>query len=459
MNPESSMSNGARLGSGINVDGVDVQADPNVDAINMAKLLVNNGKGVYNVDITDPEQQTLEAYGKAFLSYNRGYMYVNAGVDWKESPYPMNYLTEENIKMKFPCNASEPSSTRCKTNQSVGALAVMIYLGGFDGSNPEGQNVTTSTSTTGSDITLIGDSISNGMREKIKAVYPDADLYTQGNKIFTRRPESGVGGAGGLTILEKLKDESKIRKTLIYLLGTNESTTTRADVDEVLELAGNSDKIIFATLYDQTSVIDYDNFNSMIKEVEKEDDRVVVIDWKAAAEKDPAKYINAGDNVHPTAEGQDLYIELIKKAVGSRAENTTDKDDSCGCTKKAYAKIEGGLNEEQYNKLAEFYAKDDYNDKIVYSAGKKNNCVTLSNWFLSFFTTVDGKSPLLGGDRKECKACVNGVMVADYMAKNYNLPQGNEPRPFAVFSVSGPIPHIRPHWCSYGNRGRHAHHA
>ncbi len=56
---------------------------------------------------------------------------------------------------------------------------------------------------------------------------------------------------------------------------------------------------------------------------------------------------------------------------------------------------------------------------------------------MQLFTNVGGKSALTGGSKKGCISCSNGVTVAEGLA-SYGVPVGTEPRPFSIFSVSGP---------------------
>lgn len=87
-------------------------------------------------------------------------------------------------------------------------------------------------------------------------------------------------------------------------------------------------------------------------------------------------------------------------------------------------KVEGGLTESQAEALAAYY-----NSAKVWGfetrdglRNKKNNCTAFSMWFVDFFTELDANWLGNGGD------------FAYNLAKRNNLEQGNDPRPFAVFS-------------------------
>lgn len=127
MNPNSSISNGAPLGSGVNVDGVHVVSDANQDATNMANHFKRLALGVYNIDVVSHlDEMTVDDWGQAFLAYNRGYLYRNQGVSYTQSPYVMNGLDENHMNMQWT-NADTVSGV---DGNKAGALAVLEYLEG-----------------------------------------------------------------------------------------------------------------------------------------------------------------------------------------------------------------------------------------------------------------------------------------------------------------------------------------
>ena len=100
------------------------------------------------------------------------------------------------------------------------------------------------------------------------------------------------------------------------------------------------------------------------------------------------------------------------------------------------ASASGGLNDDLAQKIVEHF-KDSSNDDKWTPSLTKWNCVSLSTYFVQLFTNIDGKSALNGGGKKGCISCSNGVTVADGLAA-YGVPVGTEPRPYSIFSVSGP---------------------
>lgn len=138
MDPDKSMTNGEKLYNHVNSDGVSVSADANEDAKKAAELLKDHAVSYYDVDITT--DQSVDALGKAFLSYNRGGMYIdsycgNGDHSYTESPYVMNYFDQDHMGMLWIhadswCNGENKNSVEGGQNKQLGALTVYAYLCG-----------------------------------------------------------------------------------------------------------------------------------------------------------------------------------------------------------------------------------------------------------------------------------------------------------------------------------------
>lgn len=433
MDPNKSMTNGAPLGSGENVDGVVVGTTLEEDAKTSAKILKGNAKGVYSVDVSN-SSNTIEDWGKAFLSYNRGYMYVYAGVEWDQSPYPMNYIDSDHIYMTFPNNSAEPASTRGEVDTAMGALVIFIYLGGMDGGSAS--SASSSGSSDGKDVTWIGDSIT--IRAKnfdiIGEKLPQADIYAQEGKTFGEKSdESAYGGKGGTTILKEIVDSKKLRETLIFALGTNSPGTTHDDINKVIELAKSAKRIIFVTDYDSNDINTYASNNNAFKKASDENDKVLVADWKSVAEKNSATYMD--DNVHPTKIGAEKWVETILSRISANGSNTTKQKDNCGCTKTAGIDANSWIDDSTAQKIVDYYKDSNNDSKYTVSGGTKWNCVSFSTFFVQMFTDIGGKAVANGGDKKGCIACKDGFKVVNELEK-LGVEVGTEPKPYSVFSIS-----------------------
>ena len=144
MRPEASISNGQNLtadGSCYrNVDGVEICGNANEDAKAAAEHLITLTREVYpEVDLFD--NPTAEDYGKAFLAYNRYNMYKCRNHTFDESPYVMNYYDNDHFAMKWleeadttGCNGKVYNHHGGRTDDNVGALAILAYLCGDNAS-------------------------------------------------------------------------------------------------------------------------------------------------------------------------------------------------------------------------------------------------------------------------------------------------------------------------------------
>ena len=127
MDSTKSVFNGAALGSGTNVDGKEVVSDPNQDAINAAKTLVELADSVYDIKISKGANISTEQWGQAFLAYNRGFLYEQNGKTYDQSPYVMNGFDNEHMNMSWVGKPADPAVSGVDGNKA-GALAVLAYL-------------------------------------------------------------------------------------------------------------------------------------------------------------------------------------------------------------------------------------------------------------------------------------------------------------------------------------------
>lgn len=136
MDPNRSLLNGQPRKSSAytNVDGVTIHPGALDDAITAAEIFKKNAKGVYGVEIS--ASSSVEDFTKAFVAYNRGYMYKQAGISPDRSPYAMNGYDEQHLLgMRFTngdsyANGKKVNNLAGKVSNRPGALAVMAYLGG-----------------------------------------------------------------------------------------------------------------------------------------------------------------------------------------------------------------------------------------------------------------------------------------------------------------------------------------
>lgn len=129
MDPTRSIADGEKLGKGWSVDGVRIGNTLEEDAILAAKHFQEMAKSVYGITIN--KSMKTEDKGRAFLAYNRGFLYKRAGLDYDKSGYVMQGIDSEHIggSWRFLDPFGGHSQAGRLTNGNPGALAVLAYLG------------------------------------------------------------------------------------------------------------------------------------------------------------------------------------------------------------------------------------------------------------------------------------------------------------------------------------------
>ena len=179
-------------------------------------------------------------------------------------------------------------------------------------------------STDGSNVTIIGDSITNGSGLAIASVLPKADIIAKDSKSFTN---SKSDNPSGLDIVKQLKKEGKLRPIVVVALGTNDSLT-KGDIDAMVREVGSDRKLFFVNNYDIVKTSKYDDNNKLLVAAEDSYDNVKVIDWKNAilsADGAVGDYVSdeGAYAVHPTPEGQQLFAKTIKDSISDAKPSST----------------------------------------------------------------------------------------------------------------------------------------
>lgn len=182
--------------------------------------------------------------------------------------------------------------------------------------------------TNGGNVTIIGDSITEGALQDLKELLPQAEIYAKYSKTFGSMDDPAEGPSegknpSGVSILKWLLNDNKLQNTVVYALGTNNNPLRQSQMDAVLDLIGPNRTVFFLTNYNFKDPSTYDTNNDIFRSA-AELANVQLIDWQAEASKDTSKYMNMSDslNVHLSSEGDKLWAELISKAVGGSGSMT-----------------------------------------------------------------------------------------------------------------------------------------
>ena len=174
------------------------------------------------------------------------------------------------------------------------------------GSNPTGFT------TDGSDITIIGDSITAHSQSDILNLLPNADIHTQADMQFY---DSADDNLSGITILNQLIANNQLRDILIYSLGVN-GPITLTQAQTVVNAAGPDRTVVFVSNYAPDKDYIVGNNNTFTR-IAQDNPNVYVADWSGAINTDVAAYIGP-DNIHPTnPAGTQLFAETLHAAIVS----------------------------------------------------------------------------------------------------------------------------------------------
>lgn len=176
----------------------------------------------------------------------------------------------------------------------------------------------------GSDVTWIGDSISEMSKDVIKQKIPKVDLHAKVSKHFWLDASDSAGGDSGLTILESLSRSNQVRKVLIFALGTNDpNEVTTEHIKKVLTLASSADRIVFTT--NHTTNGNYDDNNKNFKSIADSESKVALADWKAVVDGKESEYL--GDGVHPKDQkAMETFVDTILGVAGGSKVSKTEID-------------------------------------------------------------------------------------------------------------------------------------
>ncbi|MBR0482967.1 C39 family peptidase [Candidatus Saccharibacteria bacterium] len=419
MNPSRSMSNGAGLGTGRNVDGLVVGNTLEEDAVKAARHFVEMAKSVYGIELS--ANSSPEDVAQAFLAYNRGAMYKNAGATYDQSPYVMNGVDESHMNMHW-IHADSYSGSRKLNNiegsldQNPGAMAVYAYLGGNAGGNATTTN--SAKANQGSNVTIIGDDVAQSALSSLQSKFGQADIHVNSGMHMLASTENDNSVE---SVIKQLSAAGQLRDVLVISAGNNDPNGfTDADLSaRILANAPDVQKIIFVENYDANNPDLFNSNNQAYTALANSNSRVDVAKWKNSAQNNPG-YLSG---ITPTADGANELASVIADAVGADMYGKSDAK-ICECSTNT-GSVEGGLDLGQADELARQYRSDTHSgeyNKVI----RINNCVNATAFFVQTFTSI-GKVGRKWG---------NGVETAHRLAKDFNLPEGNEPKPFSIFSVS-----------------------
>lgn len=179
------------------------------------------------------------------------------------------------------------------------------------------------TASNGSNVTIIGDSITAYSRAEIQALLPEAKIDAQGGRtVHLRSPQQ----QGGLETAEKLKAAGELRDIVVFAMGTNNAGPnvnnmpflSEAMLDQLKSIVEDR-RVFLVTNYDS-----YDGYgrwwetnNTVIRSYCSRYDNWSYIDWAGNAVNSYLEWEPEGvhKGVHPNQQGKEWFAKLLYDAV------------------------------------------------------------------------------------------------------------------------------------------------
>jgi murein DD-endopeptidase MepM/ murein hydrolase activator NlpD len=218
-----------------------------------------------------------------------------------------------------PADKPGGAKERGETAEEIFSDVKSLVGGGFarNGGN------TPDTKSDGSNVTIIGDSITKGSMDEILQKLPEADINAEVGRQFTAGTE--------------IAKNMDLRDVVVFALGTNDTGLTSAQIANLVSIVGSDRTLILTTNYGaEASGKDYTSNNNVINKAAQDYENITVADWYSAAGRDPAKYIS-GDGIHPTAEGQQLFADTVYNAILNSITEKVGND----CATPGFVSVDG----------------------------------------------------------------------------------------------------------------------
>lgn len=192
----------------------------------------------------------------------------------------------------------------------VGALAVGCNQTGEaapsgqisrEGRADAAQSQTVETPLFDGSVWVIGDSITVGAADTLAESHPNATVNAEVGRKFST----------GIRELTTMLEQSTAPDVLVFALGTNNGAT-QEQVDEVISIASDVDRIIFVNVsvprgWETTT-------NLALDQARASHANVTVVDWHEIGSNDGS--LLRSDGYHPNADGSALWAFMITNAIG-----------------------------------------------------------------------------------------------------------------------------------------------
>jgi hypothetical protein len=200
---------------------------------------------------------------------------------------------------------------------------------GSDGSgSTSATNSSAPVEVSGGMITWIGDSISVGALDKIRAKFSGVATDSTIDQIKDSKQFAGTvsGNPTGMELLDTLIAGNQLRDYVVFALGTNNTGLTKEQVESAITKVGENRKIIFVTNYYDGDDNHFKKNNESIRAAAVGKGNVIIADWASAAKNNKVNFDSM--KVHPADDtGKQRFVDTIFNSI-SGGSTTTQKN--CG---------------------------------------------------------------------------------------------------------------------------------
>ena len=188
----------------------------------------------------------------------------------------------------------------------------------FDINTCDPTNAATPTTTSNSNMYVIGDSLTVGMRDEGNL---KAKLSNGGWSVTDVEATSGISIDDSIPKIEADKNSAVSKAgTIVVGLGTNPAGGgSKSAIDKMLTAIKNTSpnaKIYWINAYSTKD--DYSSFNSALKADESPDKITKVLDWSQEAKSNAGDYdLSSGGGIHPSAKGYIKRSEWLVNNLGN----------------------------------------------------------------------------------------------------------------------------------------------
>ena len=160
----------------------------------------------------------------------------------------------------------------------------------------------------GSDILMIGDSITDGSRSALTSAIPGITIVAQHSKQFGGTNDKNPSG------IQLLQTES-LKPIIVFALGTNNNGLSDSEVTRVISLVGQSRRLVFVTNYKLNNSSYFSSNNNKLKQAASTNTNVYIADWDRvmSSQSNPNSLITSdGYLVHPSnPNGTKLFADTV----------------------------------------------------------------------------------------------------------------------------------------------------